>query len=289
MNLEEAVKLYKSVGPRNAEFLFRWLYNVYSKVYVPCINPKFKEILATDKTKLTVFDVLVDDLADSYKLRDGKLLEQFIQIPWNIGKRYPNEYLEAGRKIWKSCIESIRKYPRFKEFKRMFYFDLRQVLSSMEYSFLVNTINLDNQLENKIYPPHGCMVILHCDMDLMCSPDFDLRDLSNMRVIFHLAQRISHLGNMLNTYPKEIEEKDFSSPIISLATRKELVKRSRLRGYELSRIKSLEPEFKREAEECLEKLKEYENKIESVNIKGFSDSLGKLLREFINREHYWEV
>jgi hypothetical protein len=286
MDIEEAIRLYNSVGPRNGNFLFKWLYKIYSKVYLPCIDPQFKENLAKNKTKLTIFDVLVDDLADNYKLRNGNLLEQFIQIPWNNTKEYKNEYLEAGRKIWQSCISSIKKYPRFKEFERMFYFDLRQVLYSMEYSFLVNTMYLDNQLENKIYLPHGCMVILHCDMDLMCSPAFDINELNKMRIIFHLAQRICHIGNMLNTYPKEIKEKDFSSPIISLAIEKGLVKRNEL--IELSKLKNLEYEFKKEVNECLKKLKEYEIKIKSVNLYGFSNNLKKLFIEFINRKRYWE-
>lgn len=66
MNIEEAIELYKSVGSRNAEFLFRWLYNHYLKIYIPSVNSDFIETLAEYKTKLTIFDVLVDDLADNY-------------------------------------------------------------------------------------------------------------------------------------------------------------------------------------------------------------------------------
>ncbi len=287
MDIKKAIELYKSVGIRNSEFLFNWLYDVYSKLYLPSIDSAFKEALRTDKTKLTIFDVLVDDLADHYKARDEVLLEQFIQIPWNYNKRYENEYVEVGRKIWKSCIESIREYPRFNEFKRIFYFDLRQVMSSMEYSFLVNETHLDNSFENKIYLPNGCMVVLHCDMDLMCSPDFDMKDLGNIREVFYLAQRISHLGNMLNTYPKEIKEKDYSSPIISLAKRKGFIKKDG--EIKEDSLKKLESDFKNEIKLLSEELLSYSDKIKSVDINKVADKYSHVYGSFLKRNRYWEL
>jgi hypothetical protein len=179
-------------------------------------------------------------------------------------------------------------YPRYKEFKRIFYFDLRQVLNSMEYSFLVNTCNISNYVEDKIYLPHGCMVILHCDMDLMCSRSFNMDELGNMRIIFHFAQKIAHIGNMLNTYPREILEKDLSSPIISLAIRKNIIDKN-LDPTDLQKIKNLEGLFKKKVEVYLEKIKKYESKINSVNIVGFSDRIKELFKAFINRKHYWEI
>lgn len=288
MRLEEFIRQYNLVGVRkNSTFLFNWLYNVYTKTYLPCIDIIYKESLAINKTKLTIFDVLIDDLSDNCKVRNKRVLELFMQIPWNRRKKYKNRYLEFGRIVWNSCINSIKKYPRFKEFKDIFYFDLRQVLNSMEYSFLVNTYGISNYIEDKIYLPHGCMVILHCDMDLMCSRNFDIKELRDMRVIFHLAQKVAHVGNMLNTYPKEILEKDLSSPIISLAIRKNIIDEE-LNLNDLQKIKNLEILFKNKVELYLEKIKKYENKIKSVNIKGFSNKLEKLFNAFINRKHYWE-
>ncbi len=285
--LLEDIKLYDQVGQRNGTFLFEWLHNIYSRVYLPCIDLTFKETLSLDKTRLTIFDVLVDDLADNFELRNWEALTEFVKIPWEGGNSYANEYSKIGKKIWDRSIRSIRKYPRFKELKKVFYFDLGQVMSSMEYSYLVNSYRLDNPIEEKIYPPHGCMVILHCDMDLMCSPEFDLKELRAMRVIFNLAQRVSHIGNMLNTYPKEIEEKDYSSPIISRGLRRGLLKDMK-NGEILAKLKPLEKEFKDEALAIVKDIRVQEEKIESVDMKGFSDSLRKTFNNFLKRDHYWE-
>ena len=290
MKLEKIINLYGSVGKRKGyEYLFRWLYDIYSKISLPCIDFRYKEILANDKTKLAIFDVLVDDLAD--KIRNKKLLELFIQIPWDVTKRYQNKYLEVGKIIWKSCITSIRKYPRYREFKEIFYFDLQQVLNSMKYSFLVNTFDIGNPVENKIYSHHGCMVILHCDMDLMCSPEFDKAELWKLRPVFYHMQKICHIGNMLNTYPREIIEKDFSSPIISLGIRKGLItKKDVIENPEnaLKKLKKLEVYFKKEVRKHLREIRKYVRDIESVDLGELPKKLEIVFNCFLERRRYWE-
>ncbi|MEM5870668.1 MAG: hypothetical protein QW758_01805 [Candidatus Aenigmatarchaeota archaeon] len=288
MNIEEAIKLYEKVGYRKgADFLFKWLYNVYQNVYLPSIDMKYKDTLAIDKTKLTIFDVLIDDLADNCKARNKELLEEFAQIPWKSVSKYENDYLEVGRKIWNDCITSIKSYPRYEELSYIFFFDLHQVINSMRYSFLVNTLDIENEIENEIYLHHGCMVILHCDMDLMCSKDFDLSELKNIRVIFYLAQKVASIGNMLNTYPREVIERDFSSPIISLAIRKGLITKN-LDDNDIKKLKRLEVLFINRAKSYIQKVRKLEEDIKSINIKGFSNKLEWLLNSFINRKRYWE-
>ena len=39
-NLDEIIKLYKLVGERNADFLFRWIYNIYNRIHLPSIDKK---------------------------------------------------------------------------------------------------------------------------------------------------------------------------------------------------------------------------------------------------------
>lgn len=288
MNLQEVIGIYKRVGQRKgAEFLFNWLYGIYQKVYLPCIDIKYKDVLAFDKTKLTIFDVLIDDLADNYKLRNEKFLEEFANIPWSKNKKYENKYLEVGKLIWEECMNSIRTYPRFNEFRSIFFFDLHQVINAMRYSFLVNTLNIDNKIEDQIYSHHGCMVILHCDMDLMCSKDFDIKELRNMRVIFYIAQRVASIGNMLNTYRRETIEKDSSSPIISLALRRGLIS-GKFDSKDMKTLEGLEKLFKDKARTYIKRVETLEDRIKSVNIKGFSRKLEELLNAFIQREHYWE-
>jgi hypothetical protein len=292
MTLDEAIELYKTVGPRNADFLFNWLYQVYDKIYLPSIDNEYKDQLTLIKTKLCIFDVLVDDLADNAKLRNKRLLDQAIRIPWNGSKEYKNKYLEVTRKIWKDCVESIKQLPRYQEFKDIFYFDLEQIMNSMKYSYLVNTLDFSNFTEDEMYLNHGVMVLLHCDIDLMASPDFDYEETKKLRPILYYVQDVAHLGNMLNTYPKEISEADFSSPIISMGVREGLIDKNMIikdPELALANIKPLVSRFETRMKNNLEKIQKHANEIESIDIFDFYQRLRNVWEEFLKREKYWET
>ncbi len=231
-------------------------------------------------TKSTIFNIMADDLADNFITRSRFLLQDFIRIPWHNSVE-KHDYVKVGQAIWDDYIESVEKYPRYKELEGIFYFDLRQVMSSMDYSSLVNTVGLDNLFEMSHHSPYGCAVILAMDMNLMCLPDFDLKELSGMRSISYLAQKIVHIANMLGTYPREVLERDMSSPIISLAFRKGIITKDELgdRGV-IPKLKHLEWIFRSKALSYVHKVGVYEKGIHSVNICGFSQMLGNLVNRW---------
>lgn len=290
VSLKSSIDLYKTVGPRNADFLFPWLYSVYDETYLPSIDKSFKKKLSLDKTKLTIFDVLVDDLADNAKIRNKRLLEKALRIPWNGSKIYSSPYLRVTHKIWTECMESINEYPRYDEFKDIFYFDLDQVMNSMRYSYLVNSLDFSSVAEDEMYLNHGVMVLLHCDMDLMCSPDFNYSELRSLRPILHWVQDVAHLGNLLNTYPKEILEADFSSPIISLGIREGLITKELVVNdpeYSKACIQPLVSLYEKRMYVNLDNIKNNVDLIKSIDMNDFYFRLKNVWDAFLNREEYW--
>lgn len=244
---------------------------------LPCVGVEFKKVLGEDKTKMMVFNIMLDDLADNFIIRSRLLLQDLIQIPWhnNVEK---HDYVQVGQAIWNDYISSVRKYPRYKELEGIFYFDLRQVLSSMEYSSLINTLGVDNPFEVSHHSPYGSAVMLAIDMDLMCMPSFDLGEMRTIRSISYLAQKIAHIANMMVTYPREVLERDMSSPIISLAVRKGIISKDDLGDRAaLRKLKQLEWIFRSRASSYVEKVSTYEKQIRSVNIRGFSQMLDGLV------------
>jgi len=290
-SLEDAISLYSTVGNRNADFLFNWISDVYDYFYLPSIDSQYKSVLKLDKTKLTIFDVLVDDLADNCKIRNKELLEKAIKIPWNGTRPYKNRYLDVTRVMWQECIDSIRRYPRFKEFEDLFYFDLEKTLASMKYSFLANCTGFNNELEDGIYIQHGVMAILHADMDLMCSPNFDKEELKKLRPILHYVQNIVHIGNLMNTYAREVEEVDFSSPMLSLAISEGLIDKQTVVNdpeYTIEKLGYLIPYFKGKVENDFQKIEEYANTIESIDMINYYNKLRRVWEEFVARKKYWK-
>ncbi len=279
LRLEDVIALYESVGRRDSDYL-EWLHRVYTSMNLPCIPSECKKTLGEDKTKLAIFDIMADDLADNFVTRSRFLLQDFIRIPWH-NTVEKHDYIQVGQAIWDDYLESVQQYPRFKELEGIFYFDLRQVLSSMEYSSLINTVGLDNPFEMSHHSPYGCAVILALDMDLMCLPNFDLKEMRTMRSISYLAQKIAHIANMLTTYPREVLEKDMSSPIISLAVRKRIITKEDLGGREvIEKLKPLEWIFRSRAMSQVQKVASYEKEIHSVNIRGFSQMLEELVKRW---------
>ncbi len=250
LELTEVLDLYKSVGRRNIEY-FAWIHDVYSWITLPSVSFDRRKVLG--------------------------------EIPWQAEDTSveTNDYLQVARKVWEDLISSVSLYPRFGEFERIFYFDLRQVLSSMLYSYLANTEGIENPVETNFYSSYGCVVELAMDMDLMCSPAFDMKELGPMRTVASLAQKIAHIANLLTTYPSELVERDVSSPIISLAMRKGLIRKEELGDKAvLPRLGKLEWIFKNKAYTYIRRVAEYEKEVRSLNIRGFSGYLAELLERF---------
>jgi len=282
LELDQVIQLYKSVGRRNIDY-FGWIHGVYSWITLPSVSFDLRKTLNDDKTKLTIFDILVDDLADNFDTRSYTLLERLTSIPWETtsSAMESDEYLRVAKRIWEDSIGSVSTYPRFKEFERIFYFDIRQVLSSMMYSYLSNTDGVENPIETSFYSSYGCLVEVALDMDLMCSPAFEMKELGPMRTIACLAQKIAHVGNLLTTYPSELVEKDVSSPIIALALRKGLIRREELGDPAvLPKVSKLEWVFKNKAYTYIRRVAELEREVNSINLRGFSDYLLQLIERF---------
>jgi hypothetical protein len=282
LELSELIDLYKSVGRRNIDY-FAWIHDVYSWITLPSVSFDWKRVLGEDKTKLTIFDILADDLADNRTTRSYSLLQEFAEIPWKekAGAAGTSVYLDVGRRIWDDSLSSVSCYPRFKEFERILYFDLRQVLSSMMYSYLANTEGIENPIETSFYSSYGCLVEVAVDLDLMCSPAFDMRELGLVRTVACLAQKVAHVGNMMTTYPSEVLESDVSSPIVSLALRKGVIRHDDLGDAStIPKLSKLEWVFKSRAHSYIRKVADCEKEIRSINLRGFSVFLTELIDKF---------
>jgi len=295
IELKKIVKLYNSIGldTRNMDFFSKSVFDIYHNLFfLPCIDKKYKDILAIDKTKLSVFAILLDDLADNSFIRNKFLLNKAINIPCNGRKPYFNNYLNITNKIWNDIINSITKYPRYSDFKDIFYFDLNQFLNSVNYGYILNTTKLNNEFENNLYSYHNMMIMIFLDMDLMCSLSFNEDELSNFRPIAHKIQDICHVGNVLSTYKREIKEKDFSSPMIAQGLLSGLINREDVENNpdEVNgKLNPLYSKFRNRVKKDFNYIKDNIGEIKSINMDVFFPKLEKVWDYFIHRPQYWEL
>jgi hypothetical protein len=291
-NQEELIKKYNDVGleTRNMKFLAKWYCKMFNFAHLPSIDLKQRDQLTLDKLKLSIFNIMADDLVDNSNLRNKELFDKISKIPWNTEEDYEDEYLQTAKEIWLDFEKSMKSLPRYEEFKEIFYFDLEQYFDSMKYSMLVNTMGIDNTLESRMYLPHNMQVVLFLDLDLMCSPEFNKEELGKLRPILLWTQDLLHLAHVISTYPREVRELDFSSPMISIGLSEGIIKREDvIKNPEttIENLKYFEPYLARQAEEELEKINDQAYKIESIDIGDFYLRVKKVYNAFLQREHYW--
>lgn len=93
------------------------------------------------------------------------------------------------KKIWNFLNISIKKYPRYKEFKDLFFYDYQQFFNSAKYSYIINkNLNFINLTECEVYSSHNMQGIVGMDIDLMCSPGVNIEELGLFREIVWRAQ-----------------------------------------------------------------------------------------------------
>jgi hypothetical protein len=275
--------------------LFKWLYNNYTTLYLSCVDPSDVLRLADLKTCLALVDVAVDDACDCASLIENNGGDEFsyemLNMLYNIDKvasgvytpMYSNMsnnlYIKTSYYIFSDIIRNqVTSLPKYYNFRGEFFLAIRNVAESMEFSYILN--------KNKVIYPFSqviknkaasTMVAVHSILDLMCSNDFDDSELGNAISLFKMADFVAMLDNAIFTWKREIIERDYSSPIISLALEKKLIK---FNDFEIISVEKLE--------ECLLPLLEILNDelnntllsmevfVENYEIKSFNAS------EFIN-------
>jgi hypothetical protein len=90
----------------------------------------------------------------------------------------------------------------------------------MAYSCMVNRKpELLNIEEHDMVLPHNMQMMSFATMDLMCSPDFDRRELGALREVVWHAQSMGRIGNLVSTWQREINDRDFTSGVFARAIR----------------------------------------------------------------------
>ncbi len=137
-----------------------------------------------------------------------------------------NLYIKTVFNIFVDFLQNhLISLPRYYNFKNEFFLAIRCVAESMEFSYLLN--------RNKVAYPYSLvvqnkgpstMVAVLSILDLMSSESFDASELGKAIALFNMADVVAMLNNAVNTWKKEIVERDYSSPVISLALEKKLIK-----------------------------------------------------------------
>ena len=224
---EIADEYERRIGDRD-RFVWKWIHNLFDAFTLSCVPERNLESVKTTKTILTVFVTVLDDVADRHG--DGATFEQARRIPHAraaVDRDAPGvdaDVIGFAESLWDLFRSRLSAAPRFEEFDQLLSFDARSVLSAMEYAHVLNeNPSMANLSGTRHYGPHNMVMFPYADVDLMYSPDFDARELGELRGLLWELQPMARIGNWLTTWERELREADVSAGVVVDAIERGLV------------------------------------------------------------------
>ncbi|MFH1564595.1 MAG: hypothetical protein ABIC82_01970 [bacterium] len=226
--LQRWVDEYEKVGERDG-FIWKWSYKALLTIQFPVTQKKYLKSLMYIKMLLAMFVILLDDIAD--KEQNEKLLTELLKIPF--AKNYIKTeklnkkeklYLKFTTKIWQQLNLLIKKLPYYKKFKKIFIYDINQILNAINFDYLINkNHSIINKTEYWLYSPNTMQIVAGTTINLMCIHDFSMSELSEIREMSWHAQKMARVGNWVSTWEREIKENDFTSGIFAYAINSKII------------------------------------------------------------------
>lgn len=229
----EVIEKYDALIGERDRFTWKWIHSLFPSFELSSVDDALQTPVRTQKTLLTVFVTVIDDLAENH--RDIATFEEARHIPFSPGRvdydrdDADTEILRFLDDLWETLSAELSAAPRYEEFADIFEFDLRQTMNSIEYGYLVNeNLALANMSGSESYTPHNMCMFSYGDIDLMHSPEFEQNDLGVLRETLWDVQRMARIGNDLTTWVRELGEGDYSAGIITYALQHSLVSHEEL-------------------------------------------------------------
>lgn len=295
--LQKWVKEYEKVGERN-EFFWKFIYRLNQIIQPFKIPKKYRGSNIEIRFLIGMFIILLDDLAD--RVQSGELLSNLSKIPFDqdykrlsrLNKK-ERKYLKFTEKLWNYIKKTIKKYPRYKEFKNIFNYDIKQAVNAMNYACLVNrNPYLINKTEFWLYSPHTLQGMIDCSLDLMCLPKFNIKELSKVREVFWRAQKMARIVNCLSTWKRELNEKDLTSGVLAQAISSGLLNIENLNKNKINIINkisrsNIERKLLEEWHQCHNEIRYISEKTKSINSVNFLSQLKDLSLMYLITENYY--
>jgi hypothetical protein len=297
---EFADRYARVIGERD-RFLWKWIHNLFDKFTLTSVPNDEHAAVYEQKTLLTMFVTVLDDLAESEG--DQGTFDAGRWIPFDVdatertgtaADEVNGEVLDYLADLWDEIEAAVSDAPRYEEFVDLFEYDLRQTCNAMAYSGLVNdNPAIANRAETERHDAYNMTMFPYAAIDLMHSPSFDRSELGALRSILCDLQQMARIGNWVTTWERELGEGDISSGVVVCALRRgvidyeEIVEASARDVERLAdRIRSqgIESEFTREWELRDRTVRKRTREVESVDAERIVDGIETVMNHHLASE-----
>lgn len=221
--IENLINHYYSISnKRNYQLFSSFLVRGYKRTTLSTVGNDLKESNLYAKLLLGMVITLIDDFADNPKHRDKVLLKKmYAYLEYgikNTNNLDPNQLknFQLLKYLKKEFDLTVRSFPCYQYFKDLLIFDLLQVYSANKFAeLLTDKPQTTNLLEMHRYGQFNMGIVAAGTIDLMCIEKFNPEELGTAREVFHHAQRIARISNMITTFEREKKEQDITSELHS--------------------------------------------------------------------------
>jgi hypothetical protein len=213
---------YEAVCGDRDRFLWQWIYALFPEFTLSAVDADHREHVRTQKTILTMYVTILDDLVESHGDRRSfaearRLAEGGIDA--DPGRAaVDEEFFGLIERVWAAFESGIEDAPRNEEFADVFRYDLRQATNAMEYSAVLNDNPTMANLEGtERYDAHNMTMFAYADVDLMYASQFDRAEFGAVRDLLWDLQELARIGNWITTWERELHEGDYTAGVVVLA------------------------------------------------------------------------
>ncbi len=174
------------------------------------------------KVCLGMLITLYDDLADNPACSNSKVLKELYQL--NIGfsstksvrlTRNEKKIYEFALMLFEELEKTICLMPHFALLSEVLTFDIKQIFLANHYAELMSARpEIRNLRESKELGPYNMGMVAAGMIDLMASPGFHLSELGRARELLIQGQRLGRIGNLINTFDRELTEGDVTNEML---------------------------------------------------------------------------
>jgi len=219
---------YAAVFGERDRFLWRWIYSLLPHFTLSSVPEKHTESARIQKTILTIYITLMDDLAE--KRGDSRTFEEIRRVvsrPDSVRADRPGvdaDVVSLAERLWTAFETRLAAAPRYDEYYEVLEYDVRQAQNAMDYSRLVNErLSMANLGGSSHYCPHNMVMFPYADVDLMYSPAFDRTEFGSIRELIWTLQKMARIGNWLSTWERELQEGDYTAGVVVYALRQGII------------------------------------------------------------------
>ncbi|WP_254537017.1 terpene synthase family protein [Halomarina litorea] len=216
-----------AVGVRD-RFLWKWFHHLNPAFRLSSVAPAHERKVRTDKSLLTFYVTLLDDLVDERD--DLATFQEAAKVPFDHCRAEADRrgvdrrVLSLAEEVWDAFERSARCAPRFGEFVDLLRYDLQQAVNAVRYGHITNRYPQGTTLrESYDYASHNMAMFSFADVDLMHSPSFERRELRGVRSCIWTAQRMARIGNWVSTWKRELASGDLTSGVLVCAAEQDIV------------------------------------------------------------------